>query len=88
MDLVKISNEIKVLAESVGWKVSETRIADTGSIYMDLVRKDEWCVIRVADHKRVYFKWLICYSVAPGDLWFEDIKPILEKPYGQVGDIL
>jgi hypothetical protein len=88
MDLVKIGKEVEDLARSVGWKVSETRMASTGSIYIDLVRKDEWCVIRVANHKQVYFKWMECYSIAPGDLWFEDLEDILNKPYGEVGDIL
>jgi len=86
--LIKIQKEVKSLAESMGWRVVETRIASTGSIYMDLNRKDEWCVIRVADHKKVYNKWLTCYSVAPGDLWFEDLEELLSKSYGKVGDIL
>lgn len=88
MDLVNISKEVRVLAESVGWKVNETRVASTGSIYMDLVRKDEWCVIRVANHKQVYFRWMVYYSIAPGNLWFEDLEEILKRPYGEVGDIL
>ena len=81
-------NEILILAESVGWKRYETRIASTGSIYIDIRRDNEWCTIRVADHKQVYFKWLTTYSIAPGNLWFEDLEEILRKPYGSVGDIL
>ena len=86
--LIKIQKEVVSLARSVGWRVTEVRIASTGSIYIDLNRKDEWVVIRVADHKKVYNRWLTCYSVAPGDLWFEDLEEVLSKPYGTVGDIL
>jgi len=88
MNRVLIAQEVRVLAESVGWYVNETRIASTGSIYVELVREQEWIVIRVADHKRVYTRWLTCYSVAPGDLWFEDLEDILQKPYGTAGDLL
>ena len=88
MNRVDIAREVRVLAESVGWHVNETRIASTGSIYVELDRNDEWVVIRVADHKRVYYRWLICYSIAPGDLWFEDLEEILRRPRGEVGDLL
>ena len=88
MNRVHIAQEVRVLAESVGWYVNETRIASTGSIYVELNRNNEWVVIRVADHKRVYFRWLTCYSIAPGDLWFEDLEEILKRPCGKVGDLL
>lgn len=88
MDQVKIATEVASLAKSVGWRVNETRIARTGSIYVELERNREWVVVRVADHKQVYFRWMTVYSVAPGDLWFEDLEEILKRPYGEVGDIL
>ena len=85
----RIVEEVKALAKRVGWRVSETRLASTGSIYVELVRDDqEWVVIRVANHKRVYERWLTTYSIAPGDLWFEELEDILTKPFGEVGDVL
>ncbi len=66
----------------------ETRIASTGSIYIDIRRKNEWCTIRIADHRQVYHRWFITYSISHGDLWFEDLEEILTRPYGEVGDVL
>jgi len=83
-----IAEEVKVLAESVGWQVDMTRMASTGSIYVRMVRESEWVVIRVANHKQVYHRWLTTYSVAPGDLWFEELEEILSRPFGQVGDVM
>ena len=88
MDLVKISNEVKTLAESLGWHVYETRIADTGSIYVELYRGREWVVVRVADHRRVYNRWMTTISLAPGDLWWHELENRLSAYYGTVGDIL
>lgn len=85
----KVAQEVKVLAERVGWRVSEIRLASTGSIYVEIVRDDrEWVVIRVANHKQVYHRWLTTVSVSPGDLWFEELEDILTKPFGDVGDVL
>ena len=85
----KVSEEVKALVKRVGWRISETRVASTGSIYIEIVRNDhEWAVIRVADHKQVYHRWLTTYSVAPGDLWFEELEEILTRPFGEVGDVL
>jgi len=85
----KIAQEVKALAERVGWRVNETRIASTGSVYVELVRRgQEWVVIRIANHKQVYHRWLITYSIAPGDLWFEELEEILTRPFGEVGDVL
>jgi len=89
MDLARIVEEVKALVESKGWHVRELRVASTGSVYLDIVRDGtEWCVVRVADHKMVYKRWLITYSLAPGDLWWEELEEILDKPFGDVGDIL
>lgn len=88
MDTQNIALEVRELAESVGWQISEQRFAMTGSIYIELKRNREWVVIRVADHKQVYHRWLTTYSVAPGDLFFEELEEILSRPYGKVGDIL
>jgi len=83
-----VAIEDKDLAESLGWIISETRLASTGSIYIELKRDTEWVVIRVSDHNQVYHKWLTTYSIAPGNLWFDDLPEILTRPYGAVGDIL
>ena len=92
MDIMKNAMEIAELARSVGWLVKEMKVASTGSIYLDAVRvrgnDNEWIVIRVADHKQVYHRWMTTYSVSPGDLWFEDLEEILTMPFGTVGDIL
>ena len=88
MDLRKISENIEDSARKKGWIVKEKRIAPTGSIYIDINRQDEWCVIRIADHKQYYFKWLTIYSLSPGNLYFEEVEKILAKPYGEVGDII
>jgi len=84
----QIVDEVTYLAESVGWTIDHIKIALTGSVYIDIRRDNEWAQIRVSDHKQVYCRWLITYSIAPGDLWFEDLEEILTKPYGEVGDIL
>jgi hypothetical protein len=88
MDRKRTTNEVIELVKSVGWQIDEIRIASTQSIYIDIRRKNEWCTIRVSDHKQVYHKWLTTYSIAHGDLWFEDLEEILSKPYGEVGDLL
>ena len=89
MDRQSIAREVQELAESVGWRVDEVRLASTGSIYIDLVRQEqEWTVIRVADHQQVYHRWLTTYSIAPGDLFFEELEEVLTRPFGTVGDIL
>jgi len=85
----KIALEVQELATRLGWLTSEVYLASTGSIYIDLVRQEkEWIVIRVADHKQVYHHWMTTYSVAPGNLWFEDLEEILSGPFGTVGDLL
>jgi len=53
-----------------------------------LNRKNEWLVVRVADHRQVYFRWLTTLSLAPGNLWWDDLVDFLSQPYGEVGDIL
>ena len=50
--------------------------------------KNEWIVIRVADHKQVYPGWITTYSVAPCNLWYEELEDVLRRPFGTVGDIL
>ena len=87
--LVRMAKEVAEVARQLGWKVEQTRIASTGSIYVELVRDGrEWVVIRVADHVQVYHRWLKTYSVSPMELHVEDVKGILEKPFGEVGDVL
>jgi len=84
----QVMYEVIQLTESVGWQIDSIKIALTGSVYIDIRRDNEWAQLRIANHKQVYYKWLKTYSIAPGDLWFEDLEEILTRPYGQVGDIL
>ena len=85
----KTAEDVRELARKCGWKVNGSRIALTGSVYIELVRDGrEWVIIRVADHKQVYHRWLTTISIAPGDLWFEELEGILSQPFGEVGDIL
>ena len=92
MDLPRIADDVVSLAEGVGWTISEKRTASTGSIYIEMARTGpevkEWVVVRVANHKQVYHRWLTIVSVAPGDKWFEELEDILTLPFGNVGDIL
>lgn len=93
MDLPKIANDVIELARSVGWTITENRTASTGSIYVEMARdgpeeQREWVVVRVANHKQVYQRWLTVVSIAPGDRWFEELEEILTQPFGDVGDIL
>lgn len=89
MNLPIIALDLKQQAKSCGWKHEETRLASAGSIYVELIRdKREWVVIRIADHKQVYNRWMTTYSIAPGDLRFEEVVEILKKPFGEVGDVL
>ena len=92
MDLPRIADECVSLAEGVGWTITERRTASTGTIYVEMARSGpearEWVVVRVANHKQVYHRWLTIVSIAPGDKWFEELEGILTKPFGDVGDIL
>jgi len=89
MRLVDISQEVKDLARRLGWRVDQTRVASTGTIYIEIVREGrEWAVIRVADHIQVYHRWLKTYSISPLELHLEDMDDILGKPFGEVGDVL
>ena len=88
-DIVK---EVIQIAIRLNWKRESVTLADTGSIYIELTRQQEeqkeWIVIRVADHKQVYHKWLTTYSVSRFEIHPEELELILMKPFGQVGDIL
>ena len=92
MDLPKIADEVVSLAEEIGWTITEVRTATTNTIYVEMVRsgpeEKEWVVVRVANHKQVYHRWLTVVSIAPGDRWFEELGEILTQPFGNVGDIL
>ena len=91
MDLPLIADEITIEAKKLGWKRSETRLASTGSVYIELIRGEcvkEWVVIRIADHKQFYHHWLTTYSMSPVEFTFDEILEILGKPFGEVGDIL
>ncbi|MCK9155079.1 MAG: hypothetical protein M0P12_03085 [Paludibacteraceae bacterium] len=87
-----VVEDVIVLAESIGWKLEERHEASTLTTYLDFSRQreteKEWIVIRVGDHKHFYPSWVTMYSVSPGDLWFEELPDILQRPFGNVGDIL
>jgi len=84
----RCAGEIEKLVKRLDWTIVEKRVAETGSTYFELRRDNEWVVIRVSNHKQVYHKWLTTYSFAPGDLCYEQIRTILQKPYGTVGDVI
>jgi hypothetical protein len=89
IDLRRIASEVKAAASELGWRIEKTKIASTGTVYIDLVRDQrEWVVIRVADHKQQYYKWLTTYSLSPYEYSFEEIIDILEQPFGETGDVL
>lgn len=92
MDLEKVRYDVEELVVQSGWIINSTKIATTGSIYVEIVRnrdsEREWVVVRVANHKQVYHRWLITYSISPGDMWFEELEEVLLKPFGSVGDVL
>jgi len=89
IDIRQIASEVKAAASEIGWRIEQTKLASTGSVYIELVRDDrEWVVIRVADHKQVYHKWLTTYSLSPSEYSIEEIIEILNRPFGEVGDVL
>jgi len=87
-----VVEDVISLAEGMGWKLEERHEASTLTTYLDFSRQEdkqkEWIVIRVGDHKSFYPSWVRMYSVAPGDLWFEELPEILQGSFGNVGDIL
>jgi len=92
LNLKTIAFEITSLAETTGWVLKEQHHASTGSIYISLLRKEkdktEYIIVRVATHKQFYQSWVTMFSIAPGDLYFEELEEILTKEFGSCGDIL
>lgn len=89
MELRDIAKEIVDVARELGWKVEQTKMALTGTVYVDLVRDGrEWVVIRIADHFQMYHRWLTTYSISPLELHLEDVVEILGREFGKVGDVL
>jgi hypothetical protein len=77
------------LADALGWKLEEARIATTGSCYVELSREGrEWVVIRVADHPLAYDRWLKTHSISPTELKVAEVRDILSLPLGEAGDLL
>jgi hypothetical protein len=92
-EVKEVAVELTHEAIQLGWTREETRIASTGSIYIELSRrcgdKREWVMIRVADHKQVYdSQWIMIYSWSPYEYDEGMIRDILSGPFGEVGDIL
>lgn len=92
MNLRMVAEDVIHLAEELGWKYVERHEASTKTTYIDFCReqdgKKEWIVIRIGDHKHFYDSWVTMYSIAPGELWFEELPEILKGEFGTVGDIL
>lgn len=90
-ELAEIAAEIKNIACGLGWNQEDYYIASTGSIYLDLTRKHgeqkEWVVIRIADHKKVYNRWLTTYSWSPYEYNEEMLADVLKGEFGSVGDV-
>lgn len=87
--MCNIAESVAKEAKRFGWKQTEIKIASTGTIYVELVRNGrEWVVIRAANHRQVYHRWLTTYSLSPFENSFDDIINILSKPFGTVGDVL
>jgi len=80
--------DTKKLIVKCGWKIRNIKHALTGSYYIEICRINEYCLIRLSDHHQEYHSWFTTYSLAPGDLFYEQLEIILNKPYGQVGDII
>lgn len=89
--VAEIAKEVVELAIRVGWNREAITVASTGSIYIDLTRKrgeeKEWVVIRVADHKQFYHRWLTTYSHSPYEYDDEMLIELLSKSFGEVGDV-
>jgi hypothetical protein len=88
-DIPGTAQEVIRIALAEGWKLEEARIADTGSCYVELSRKrKEWVIIRIADHPVAYESWLKTHSISPTELKVEEVRSILRRPLGEVGDML
>ena len=87
----EVSVELIELAKRVGWDLVEACTASTGTIYIELTRRQgklkEWVVIRVATHKQVFFHWMTTYSYSPYEYDEKMIFEVLSKPFGETGDV-
>jgi hypothetical protein len=87
--MLGIAESLVKEAKILGWKRSEIKMASTGTIYIEFVRDGkEWVVIRIANHKQFYHRWITTYSLSPCENSFDDIINILSRPFGKVGDVL
>jgi hypothetical protein len=94
IDLRGISRDIEIEAERLWWEIEGKHEASTGTIYLELSREKgglkEWIVIRVSDHRQIYLSkgWLRLYSHSPYELSDEDVKELLGRGFGEIGDVL
>jgi hypothetical protein len=90
--LIGRAEEVVEIAGWLGWECSGFKEASTGSVYVELTRSlatmTEWLVVRVANHKQVHHKWIRTYSVSPYELRLADIAEILERDFGEAGDVM
>ena len=88
VDVGMLCSRVEAIINETNWIVDHKHYARTGSVYYELVRDGrEWAVIRVADHEQVYHDFMTTYSIDPRGLLLEDLEELLNKPFGEVGDV-
>jgi len=91
VEVAIVAAEIEETAERLGWERERTRVASTGSRYIELCRMDggkgEWVVVRVANHKKSRERWLTTLSWSPYELDEAMLYDLLAQPFGKVGDV-
>lgn len=89
--VLEVVAELEEMAVRAGWCHEGTKLASTGSAYIELKRRQgtmgEWLVVRVATHKQVYGNWLTTLSWSPYELDERMIAEVLAKPFGEAGDV-
>ena len=89
--VTQVAADLIELAKRMDWDLEEVVTASTGTIYIELTRRQgknkEWVVIRVANHKQVFFHWLTTYSWSPYEYDDDMILEVLARPFGKTGDV-
>ena len=87
----QVAAQLIEIANILDWKMDEVVTASTGTIYIELTRRQgrhkEWVVIRVANHKQVFFHWMTTYSWSPYEYDDDMIFEVLMRPFGKTGDV-
>ena len=93
LDLREICRDLEEDIFRLGWRIESRHEASTGSIYLELSRKrvdlKEWIVLRISDHRQEYKRkgWFIVYSHSPYELSDIDVRELLGKGFGEIGDV-